>query len=113
MDEDDSWFKKTKFAIVRCMGNRLGGTVVSYHQLTFNNDEDDDGDVETTMGGKKYNSTECALTKFTKSKLMSCIYRPVDPPKRFYALDETRGSVSFVVSLVNLLKYSYFMPVSL
>ena len=100
LDEDDSWFKKTKCAIVRCMGNRLGGTVVSYHKLTFSNDEDDDGDVETTLGGK-YKFTEGLLTKLTKSKLMSCIYKPVDPPKRFYTLDETRGSVSFVVSFLN------------
>jgi hypothetical protein len=94
LDSDSHWLKKTKLAIIHGMRNRLGGTKVTYQKMIFSDNEEDDGTVENSSG--KYQFNEGPLTKLTKWKYMSRLYSPLDPPKRLYTLDETRGSVSFV-----------------
>jgi hypothetical protein len=88
--EDTHWLKKMKLAIVRGMRSRLCGTKLSYHRMTFSDDDDDDEIVERSED-VKHRFAEGPLTLLTKWKYLSGIYSPMDPPKRIYTLDETRG----------------------
>lgn len=96
LENTDSWLKKLKLAIIHCMRNRLCGTKLTHHKLTFSDNEEDDGTVERSRDGSHHGVSEGPFTRLTKWKYMSYIYSPIDPPKRVYSLDETRGSVSFV-----------------
>jgi hypothetical protein len=58
--------------------------------MTFSDDDDDDEIVERSED-VKHRFAEGPLTLLTKWKYLSGIYSPMDPPKRIYTLDETRG----------------------
>jgi hypothetical protein len=96
LNDDSALLKKLKYAIIHGMRNRLSGSKLTYHKMTFSDNEEDDGTVERSEDGSHHRFSEGPLTRLTKWKYMSCIHSPVEPAKRLYSLDETRGSVSFV-----------------
>ncbi|KAL3801203.1 hypothetical protein HJC23_012603 [Cyclotella cryptica] len=91
LTEDDNWSVKIRRTIVHGMTTRLSGTKLLYRKSL----NADDGNVEDTLDGKNRHP-EGLWTLLTKWKYLSCLFSEVDPPKRIYSLDETRGSVSFV-----------------
>ena len=96
LDNDSGLLKKLKYAVIHCMRNRLSGSKLTCHKMIFSDKGEDDGTFERSEDGRQRLFSEGPLTRLTKWKYMSCIYSPVEPAKRVYSLDETRGSVSFV-----------------
>lgn len=92
---DTHWLQKFKLAIIHGMRSRLCGTRLTYHKMTFHDEDEEDYTVEQSLD-RKNKHPEGLLTLLTRTKLFSRIYSVLDEPRRVYSLDETRGSVSFV-----------------